>query len=127
MFSEFIGVVCGKVSLLKVTKTSFKKEKKYRLIKALTVHLQRLSRYSYQGEGFRLYHNFASVTVTVTSVWLSLGPNGDGFVLFPDVSYTSFRAATREQNDPLAPSHRWYLYLGAVWLFYDPQLALVMA
>lgn len=67
------------------------------------------------------------MTVTVTSVGLSLGPNGDGFVLSPDVSYTSFSAITREPNDLLAPSHRLYLYPEAARLSYDPQLALLMA
>lgn len=102
MFSEFRVVACVKVSLVKVTKILFKKKRKYRFTEVLTVHLQLFSKHFSQDEGYRLCHNFASVIIIVKSVWFSLGPSGD--VLSPDVSYPSFSAITREQNDPVIPS-----------------------
>lgn len=64
--------------------------------------------------------------VIVKSVWFSLGPSGGGFVLSPDISYTSFSAITREQNDPVAPAkgfidtlrlHGYCTTLSLLWLW----------
>ena len=98
---------------MKVTKAFFKK-RKYRL-KAFTVHLQLFSKHFCQDKGYRLYRTLP-LWPWLSNPWLTLGPDGDGSVLTPDVFCTSFSAITREQNDPLTPSHGLYLYLEAAWL-----------